>query len=126
VGIEYDRVNPDSPVERPIEILSHSPLTCRGVNSYSDSAYYTHSGGAGVFSTGTLRWVASLARPYPPFGLNGRTAAFTTKVTANVLRGFADGPAAAKHPARDNLAATHEWAGDPIGAQHNLWPPVRL
>jgi hypothetical protein len=126
VGIEYDRVNPGDPVPRPIEILSHSPLTCRGVNSYSDSAYYTHSGGAGVFSTGTLRWVASLARPYPPFGLNGRTAAFTAKVTGNVLRGFADGPAAAKHPAHDNLAATHEWPGDPIGAQHDLWPPVRL
>jgi len=48
VGIEYDRVNPVYPVERPIEVLSHSPLTCRGVNSYSDSAYYTHRGGAGV------------------------------------------------------------------------------
>ncbi len=31
VGIEYDRVNPDSPIERPIQVLSHSPLTCRGV-----------------------------------------------------------------------------------------------
>jgi hypothetical protein len=126
VGIEYDRVNPGAPVERPIQILSHSPLTCRGVNSYSDSAYYTHSGGAGVFSTGTLRWVASFDRPYPPFGLNRRTAAFTARVTANVLRGFAGGPAAGRHPAHDNLTATHEWAGDPIGAQHNLWPPVRL
>jgi hypothetical protein len=126
VGIEYDRVNPGDPVERPIEILSHSPLTCRGVNSYSDSAYYTHSGGAGVFSTGTMRWVASFERPYPPFGLNRHTAGFTTRVTANVLHGFADGPAAAKHPAHDNLDATREWAGDPIGSQHNLWPPVRL
>jgi hypothetical protein len=126
VGIEYDRVNPGDPVERPIQVTSHSPLTCRGVNSYSDSAYYTHRGGAGVFSTGTMRWVASFDRPYPPFGLNRRSAAFTTRVTANVLRGFADGPAAARHPARDNLAATGEWPGDPIAAQHNLWPPVRL
>jgi hypothetical protein len=47
-------------------------------------------------------------------------------VTKNVLRGFADGPAAAKHPARDNLAAMHEWPGDPIAGQHDLWPPVRL
>ncbi len=52
VGIEYDRVNPDSPVERPIEILSHSPLTCRGVNSYADSAYYTHASGAGCSTPG--------------------------------------------------------------------------
>ncbi|HEY2443953.1 MAG TPA: N,N-dimethylformamidase beta subunit family domain-containing protein [Streptosporangiaceae bacterium] len=126
VGIEYDRVNPDFPVERPIQILSHSPLTCRGVRSYADSAYYTHVGGAGVFSTGTMRWVASLARPYPPFGLDRRTAAFTARVTANVLRAFAAGPAAARYPARDNLDAMGEWPGDPIAAQHDLWPPVRL
>jgi hypothetical protein len=126
VGIEYDRVNPVYHVEQPIQVLSHSPLTCRGVNSYSDSAYYTHRGGAGVFNTGTMRWVASSARPYPPFGLNRRSAEFVSRVNANVLRGFADGPAAAKHPARDNLDATHEWPGDPIAAQHNLWPPVRL
>jgi hypothetical protein len=125
VGIEYDRVNPGAPVERPIQILSHSPLTCRGVNSYSDSAYYTHQGGAGVFSTGTLRWVASFGG-WHAFGLNGRTAAFTRKVTANVLRAFAAGPAAAKYPAHDNLASMQEWAGDPIAAQHNLWPPVVL
>jgi hypothetical protein len=125
VGIEYDRVNPDSPVERPIEILSHSPLTCRGVNSYSDSAYYTHSGGAGVFNAGTMRWVASFGGLHL-FGLNRRTADFTKAVTANLLHGFADGPAAAKHPARDNLPAMQEWAGDPIAAQHNLWPPVVL
>ena len=125
VGIEYDRVNPGAPVERPIEVLSHSPLTCRGVNSYSDSAYYTHQGGAGVFSTGTLRWVASFGGLHA-FGLNHRTAAFSKKVTANVLHAFASGPAAAKYPAHDNLAAMQEWAGDPIAAQHNLWPPVVL
>jgi hypothetical protein len=123
VGDEYDRVNPDYPVPRPIEILSHSPLTCRGVHSYSDSAYYTHSGGAGVFNTGTMRWVQSLA---PPYGreLAPDVGRFTRKVTANVLTAFAGGPAAAKYRARDNLAAMHEWPGDPIAAHHKLWPPV--
>ena len=125
VGIEYDRVNPGSPVERPIEILSHSPLTCRGVNSYSDSAYYTHSSGAGVFNTGTMRWVASFGGWYK-YGLNRHTARFTQKVTSNVLHAFANGPAAAKYPAHDNLAAMDEWPGDPIAAQHNLWPPTHL
>jgi hypothetical protein len=125
VGIEYDRVNPDAPVERPIQILSHSPLTCRGVNSYADSAYYTHRSGAGVFNAGTMRWVASFGGLHL-FGLNHRTATFTKGVTANLLRGFADGPAAAKHPAHDNLNSMQEWAGDPIASQHNLWPPVVL
>jgi len=39
-------------------------------------------------------------------------------------RAFADGPAAARHPARDNLEAMREWAGDPIAAQRDLWPPI--
>ncbi len=125
VGDEYDRVNPDYPVERPIEVLSHSPLTCRGIHSYSDSAYYTHRGGAGVFNAGTMRWVQSLERPYGS-ELRPDCVRFTRRVTANVLRAFADGPAAGKHPARDNLASTHEWPGDPIGAEHNLWPPIVL
>jgi hypothetical protein len=125
VGIEYDRVNPDSPIERPIQIVSHSPLTCRGVNSYSDSAYYTHAGGAGVFAAGTMRWVASMSG-LRAFGLTARSAAFTRQVSGNLLHGFADGPAAAKYPAHDNLDAMQEWSGDPIAAQHNLWPPVVL
>jgi hypothetical protein len=125
VGIEYDRVNPGSPVERPIQVLAHSPLTCRGVNTYADSAYYTHRSGAGVFNTGTMRWVYSMGGP-PIFGLTKRTATFTRRVTANVLHAFANGPAADKYPAQDNLDAMQEWPGDPIAANHNLWPPVVL
>jgi hypothetical protein len=122
VGVEYDRVNPGYPVQRPMEVLSHSPLTCRGVNSYADSAYYTHpAGGAGVFNAGTMRWVESFGG-HNDFGIDRRTGRFTRRVTANVLRAFADGPAAAKYPARDNLHRVHEWAGDPIAAQHDLWP----
>jgi N,N-dimethylformamidase beta subunit-like, C-terminal len=127
IGIEYDRVNPDWPVERPIQVVSHSPLTCRGVNSYSDSAYYMHSSGAGVFNAGTMRWVGAF-QPwnYTEFGVNRRGGNFVKRVTANVLRAFADGPAAHKYPAQDNLDAMQEWSGDPIAAQHNLWPPVVL
>ena len=125
VGIEYDRVNPVYPVPRPMQVLSHSPLHCRGVNSYSDSAYYTHRGGAGVFNTGTMRWVAC-SNGLRLFGLNKQAARFTRQVTANLLHGFADGPAAARYPAHDNLDSMHEWAGDPIAGQHNLWPPVHL
>jgi hypothetical protein len=126
VGIEYDRVNPDSPIERPIQIVSHSPVTCRGINSYSDSAYYTHSSGAGVFNAGTMRWVASMSGLGHEFGLTARSAAFTRHVSRNIVHAFAHGPAAAKYPAHDNLDAMHEWAGDPIGSSHNLWPPVVL
>jgi len=123
VGIEYDRVNPVYPVPRPIEVLSHSPLTCRGVNSYSDSAYYTTSSGAGVFASGTMRWVQSMGNSYG-FGMNQQVWNFTIQVSKNLLHAFADGPAAAKYPANDNLDQMQEWPGDPVAAGHNLWPPV--
>jgi hypothetical protein len=125
VGIEYDRVNPDYPVNRPIEIMSHSPLTCRGINSYSDAAYYTTPAGSGVFNSGTMRFVASMSGIYI-YGVNKYTWAFTTQVATNLLQAFSDGPAAAKYPANDNLDAMDEWAGDPIAGEHNLWPPVWL
>ena len=126
VGIEYDRVNPGYPLQRPIQILSHSPVTCNGVNSYSDSAYYTHRSGAGVFNAGTMRWVESFGPPLYHWGITKACGTFTRRVTANVLRAFADGPAAAKYPAHDNLDVMHEWPGDPISAGHNLWPPITL
>jgi hypothetical protein len=125
VGIEYDRVNPVYPVNRPIQVLSHSPLTCRGINSYSDAAYYTTPSGAGVFNSGTMRFVASM-NTITIYGVNSQTWAFTTQVCTNLLQAFADGPAAAKYPANDNLDAMQEWAGDPIAGNHNLWPPVVL
>jgi hypothetical protein len=119
VGIEYDRVNPAYPVERPIQVLSHSPLVCQGASSFADSAYYTHSGGAGVFNAGTMRWVGAIYGDRP-HGIGGRTPSFVKQVTTNLLRAFADGPAAAKYPAYDNLDAMHEYVGDPIGNPANL------
>jgi hypothetical protein len=119
VGVEYDRVNPAYPVPRPIEVLSHSPLTCTGAASYGDSAYYTHRSGAGVFNSGTMRWVEALYGDQP-HGITGQTPGFVRQVTTNVLRAFADGPAAARHPARDNLDAIGEYAGDPVGSPSNL------
>jgi len=126
VGIEYDRVNPCYPVERPIQVLSHSPVTCNGVNSYADSAYYTHPGGAGVFNTGTMRWVETFGIPFYDWGITAACRDFTRQVTTNVLRAFSEGPAAGKYPADDNLDAMKEWPGDPLAAGHDLWPPVVL
>jgi hypothetical protein len=119
VGVEYDRVNPAYPVPRPIEVLSHSPLTCQGASSYGDSAYYTHSSGAGVYNCGTMRWVEAVYGDQP-HGIGGSTPDFVRQVTTNILRAFADGPAASRHPAHDNLVATREYVGDPVGNPQNL------
>jgi hypothetical protein len=109
VGVEYDRVNPAHPTPRPIEILAHSPVVCKGRPSYADMAYCSLPGGAGVFATGTMRWVEALEATGPGggkanHGLDERAGNFTRTVTANVLRAFAQGPAGGARPAQDNLA----------------------
>lgn len=103
VGVEYDRVTPGPSVPAPLEITAHSPLVCNGRPSHSDSAYYTAAGGAGVFATGTMRWVEGLMAGTPDggrdHGMDTRTRDFVTRTTENLLRGFAQGPAARHRPA---------------------------
>ena len=111
VGPEYDRVNPAVPVPRPIEVLAHSPLTCDGVATYADSAYYTTSSGAGVFAAGTMRWVCAMKGPACGHGVSSAARRFTDIATTNLLRVFAAGPAGRTHPADDNLAGVHDASG---------------
>ncbi|MBX7470179.1 hypothetical protein K1Y80_29395 [Streptomyces sp. MAG02] len=120
VGTEYDRANGIGTTPRPMEVISHSPLTCRGIRSFANSAYYTASSGAGVFNTGTMRWVQSTAGR-GGHGIDATTARFTTRVTENLLRAFAAGPAGRTHPAKDNLDTFHPYAGDPTWSKRNLW-----
>ncbi|GAA3491499.1 hypothetical protein GCM10018987_55820 [Streptomyces cremeus] len=109
VGVEFDRVNLAHPTPRPLEILSRSPVVCKGRPSYADTAYLTLPGGAAVFATGTMRWVEALDATGPAggranHGLDARAGHFTRTVTANVLRAFARGPAGRDRPAEDNVA----------------------
>ncbi|MFD8983522.1 N,N-dimethylformamidase beta subunit family domain-containing protein [Streptomyces sp. NPDC059564] len=108
VGVEYDKVDTGFPTPRPIEILAHSPVVCEGRPSHQDTAYYTVPSGAGVFATGTMRWVEALdasgdGRGGANHGLDARSGELTRRVTENLLRVFAAGPAGRTHPARDNV-----------------------
>ncbi|MGW1026499.1 N,N-dimethylformamidase beta subunit family domain-containing protein [Streptomyces sp. NPDC002577] len=111
VGVEYDRVDTGFPTPRPIELLAHSPLVCDGRRSHHNSAYYTVPSGAGVFATGTMRWVEALdAHGDGRSGnhhLDARAGAFTSRVTENMLRVFAQGPAGRTRPAKDNLRTVY-------------------
>ncbi|MFH9230164.1 N,N-dimethylformamidase beta subunit family domain-containing protein [Streptomyces lydicus] len=112
VGVEYDRVTPDAPTPSELEIIAHSPLVCAGRSSHSDSAYYTVPSGAGVFSSGTMRWVEGLMagrhEDGRDHGMDARTGAFVTRTTENLLRAFAEGPAARTRPApRNNVRSVY-------------------
>lgn len=113
VGVEYDRVTPAALVPEPLEITAHSPLVCGGRRSHSDSAYYTAASGAGVFATGTMRWVEALMAGTPDggrdHGMDARTRTFVTRTTENALRAFAQGPAAHHRPAaRPNVSEVYK------------------
>ncbi|MFD5539649.1 N,N-dimethylformamidase beta subunit family domain-containing protein, partial [Streptomyces sp. NPDC127079] len=103
VGVEYDRVPPGTTAPGPLEITAHSPLVCDGRSSHSDSAYYTVAGGAGVFASGTMRWVEALMAATGDggghHGMDAATRVFVTRTTENLLRAFAEGPAARHRPA---------------------------
>ncbi|MET9572828.1 N,N-dimethylformamidase beta subunit family domain-containing protein [Streptomyces virginiae] len=112
VGVEYDKVDTGFTTPRPIEILAHSPVVCEGRPSHQDTAYYSVPSGAGVFATGTMRWVEALdatgdGRSGRNHGLDARSGALTTRVTENLLRVFAAGPAGRSHPAQDNVKAVY-------------------
>ncbi|WP_344920108.1 N,N-dimethylformamidase beta subunit family domain-containing protein [Streptosporangium oxazolinicum] len=102
VGVETDRVGAGVP--RPMEVLSVSPVNCAGRATVAHSAYYTVPSGAGVFSSGTMRWVCAMRGARCGHGVTREAGAFVRRATGNVLRAFAEGPAARSHPARDNLA----------------------
>ena len=102
VGNEYDRVTADVPTPQNIQILAHSPVTCGGKKSYSDSTWYSAPSGAGVFSAGTFGWSPLMDDPCPNGPVDVRCK--LVKVTENILRAFAAGPAGAAHPSTSNLA----------------------
>jgi hypothetical protein len=105
VGPEYDRLNPQVTYPRPMHVLAHSPLACDGIATYSDSVYYTAASGAGVFASGTMRWVCAMRGPHCGHGVTSAAERFVNRATDNLLRAFAAGPAGRIHPAHDNVAA---------------------
>ncbi|WP_205739558.1 N,N-dimethylformamidase beta subunit family domain-containing protein [Georgenia sp. SYP-B2076] len=104
VGSEYDRVNTAVPTPRPIQILAHSPVTCRGRHSHADMAYYSAPSGAGVLDVGTNMWVRALDDGAGSGPDAARNDAIVSQVTTNLLRTFAAGPAGRARPAVDNVA----------------------
>jgi hypothetical protein len=104
VGPEYDRVNSSVPFPRPLQVVAHSRVNCRGHHSFADSGYYTVRSGAGVFASGTMRWVCAMRGPVCGHGITIAAQRFVDRATENLLRGFAQGPAGRRHPALDDLA----------------------
>lgn len=109
IASDVDGFNPGAhPAD--LQILGHSPVPLAGSEAngthwgsvyYSDMTYYTDSASkAGVFDSGTNNWIAALT----PCALGTRScpSAFVRRVTGNLLRRFAGGPAGAIAPSYAN------------------------
>ncbi|MEV4113590.1 N,N-dimethylformamidase beta subunit family domain-containing protein [Nonomuraea sp. NPDC049695] len=93
VGVEADKVSPGSPGN--VQVLAESPFSCGGRATVSHSTYYVAPSGAGVFASGTMRWVCAMRGRRCGHGVPDRAAAFTRRATVNLLTRFAKGPAGA-------------------------------
>jgi hypothetical protein len=107
IGPEYDRVMLDEPTPRTVELLAHSPLRCRFHASFSDVTWYTTASGAGVFDAGTSSWVCQLDRVCAAGRNSPVTSAAVRRITLNLLRAVAAGPAGLAHPSVPNVARFH-------------------
>jgi hypothetical protein len=104
IGSEFDAFEPKiCPAN--VQILAHSPT--HGVAGFSDMTYYTTPRGGGVFDSGTADYVTSLwngVGELPSrlsFGVT-KAAEPLTKITLNLLRVFAHGPASRSTPSKQN------------------------
>jgi hypothetical protein len=99
---DYDNYLPgrDSPAN--VQILAHSPLvTSYGHSGSADMTYYTVAdGNAGVFATGSIGWIPSLAPCAATVAVC--PAADVATITGNVLRLFGTGPAGLAEPSIPN------------------------
>jgi hypothetical protein len=104
VGAEYDRINTHAPTPRSIQVLAHSPVDCNGRESHADVTYYTTRSRAGVFDSGTSIWTTAMGQSCVITGRCGPRASVLVRVTVNLLRAFAVGPAGQRHPSVPNAA----------------------
>ena len=114
VANEYDRVFRASYMPRNLEVLAYSPLSCQGHPDHADMTYYSTSSGAGVFDAGSIHWICTLNGLCPSSPTAERIA---DRITENVLRAFAAGPAGRTHPSRPNVAKI-------IGSARNVPVPT--
>ncbi|MFF5263933.1 N,N-dimethylformamidase beta subunit family domain-containing protein [Actinomadura viridis] len=103
IGPEADAVNRAGPTPRPIEIVAQSRITCGDRPATAHASYYTTESGAGVFATGTMRWVCAMRGPVCGHGITRAGQDFVTRSTETLIRAMAAGPLGLTYPARDNL-----------------------
>jgi hypothetical protein len=102
LGTEADTMAPQSPGN--LDLLSASPITCRGHHETARTSYYSATSGAGVFASGTIWWVCAIDAVYCSRPSNVHAVQTATR---NVLAAFAGGPSGLVHPSRPSSSDSH-------------------
>ena len=111
LGDEYDQLTLSAPTPRPLQVLFHSPLTCRGRAGAADLVYYSTPSGAAGFDAGTSAWICVMGDQCNQAGSNSAlNQKIVTGITTRLLTAYAVGPAGRAHPPTDNAKA---FAGRP-------------
>lgn len=114
LGGEYDIALPDDPATPPgLSVIAAAPLRIGPRATMGTMSYYTSPSGAGVFSAGTTYWPCQLRGACHEMPVDATSRAVLERMTENIVRAFAEGPAAPKYPSTpvpapspENLVAT--------------------
>ena len=107
IGVEIDRPYPVASTPQPMQVPALSPVTCKGVPTFSGFVYYTAKSGAAVVSVGTMNWTRALYGVSSVYGFDRAGADFVMRVTESILRGVAVPHLGLLHPAQNELFALH-------------------
>lgn len=111
VGGEYDQVDVNQPITpADVDVLAAIPIRYAGGRAgMATTTYYVAASRAGVFDAGTTYWPCVISGdclhldPTPPAARQ-----VVARMTDNVLRAFAAGPAGSKHPSTPNRPPSAE------------------
>ncbi len=100
VGPEYDNFSSSAPNPGDVAVVARSPVVCDGQHHEADMTYYSAPSGAGVWDTGTIDWMGSIAA----YCVTCRPSTAVTEITVNVLAAFGSGLAGRTYPSAANIA----------------------
>lgn len=101
LGGEYDIAVPGDPDSPPtLDVIAAAPLRVGPQATMGTMSYYTVRSGAGVFSAGTTYWPCQLRNLCHEMAVDPTTRTILERMTENILRTFATGPAGTPHPSR--------------------------
>jgi len=95
---EYDTVKNDFATPPDIDVIAAAPILFSGHPTMATMSYYSAPSGAGVFAGGMTYWDCQFGGSCKNHEVDPGTSKLLARMTDNVLRAFAQGPAGKRYP----------------------------